>query len=170
MGKSNDKSGSLIIIVGSLLAGVSLFLPYLRYSFELEGLQELKMSYKLWKLSDMEQGFTLLTQMGRLTKAAPYIILIGAIIGIVTALMNIVWNNIPRITMAAAPILELIGFISISRSGAVREIAGYVKGFAAEMAIDGYTGSSGYGIAPYVLVAGIVISAAGFLKTAFSRH
>lgn len=161
-----EKRGLFIYLAGSAMMAVSVFLPYLRYKFVMEGLIEYKESYNLIHVKEIEAWFIGIDAVSLFAKVIIYLVVVAGIWGVVMAFFQMLsrTSHISLKTLALTGIVPLIGIVAnivIQRDGKIREVSDIIHGYKSDLLSQGFSGSSGYGVGFFLLLAGTILTVLG---------
>lgn len=163
-----EKRGLIVYLIGSLMLSVSVFLPYFRYKFVLEGLIEYKESYDLMHLKDLEEFFSGFGKVSTSTRIIIYMVVFAGILGIVIGLFQILANDnyysvVTFSLMNMPALIALIANIKIAKDKMISAVSDVIHNYENDLISQGFSGSSGYGIGFFLLLAGMILVILGVI-------
>lgn len=163
-----EKRGLLIYLAGSLMLAVSIFLPYFRYKFVLEGLIEYKESYDLMHLKKLEEWFSGLGTVSAFTRVMIYLTLAAGILGIIMVMFLLLSHDdyLSAVTFgltAAPPVLGIVANIAIRKDRLISSASTFIHAYKDDLLQQGFTGSSGYGFGFWLLLVGTILAILGLV-------
>lgn len=163
-----EKRGLFIYLAGAVMMTISVFLPYLRYKFVMEGLIEYKESYNLINVKNIQNDFPAHGNVSIVTRMMIYLLLAAGILGIVMAIFQLLshTNDLSfggMILTVLSPLAGLVAKIVIANNKVLKRVSEIIHGHKAEMLKEGFSGSSGYGLGYWLLLAGLILLIVGLI-------
>lgn len=163
-----EKRGLLIYLIGAVMLGVSVFLPYFRYKLEMENLIEYKESYNLMHVKEMETQFVGIGTVSLFTRIMIYLVLAAGIFGVCLAFFLLMSGRkqnlgLMKVMTALPPVLALISWCVIKKDRVIQNVHDFIIYAKTDMIEEGFQGSGGYGAGVFLMIAGICICILGVI-------